>query len=288
MYPKADVIKNKNTGFAGGNNVGIRRAFELGCDYVFLLNPDTTIHKNCLEKLVAKADQQTILQPLILLNIDGQNTDLINTTGGHLNFLGFSYCSDYKKNKSTAREKDIAIASGAAVLIPTNILKKIGLFDENFFMYHEDVDLFYRARLFGFNIRLIPDSLLWHKYSFSRNSNKMFYTDRNRLLFLYKNFSLKYLVLILPISIINEILMILYSLISGWFFQKIRAYFSALALLGPSSTRRKTNLPQIRKRERTLKQFIGPEISFSEVANSFLTFYNLITKIYWYLIKPSI
>jgi hypothetical protein len=287
-YPKVDIISNKNSGFAGGGNIGIKRAIKLKTDYIFLLNPDVTIEPDCFKKLIARIDQKTILQPLILLNIKGKNTHLVNTTGDYLNFLGFCYCNDYRADQTAIKEKDIVIASGAAALIPIGILETIGLLDKNFFMYHEDADLFYRAHLYGFNIKLMPNALAWHQYSFSRNKGKMFYADRNRLLFLYKNFSSKYLILILPMMIINEVLMIVYSLFSGWFLKKIQVYFSVLSLLKSSSIQRRKNLPYIKKREREIKRFIGAEISFSEIKSPLFTPYNLILKIYWALIKPLI
>lgn len=282
-YPNIITIKNKNTGYAGGNNVGINKAIDLKSKYVFLLNPDTIIDKNCLGNLIKKADDGTILQPLILLNVDSKNTDLINTTGGHLNFLGFSYCSDYKRNRAEAKEKDLAIASGAAAFIPTTIFNKIGLFDESFFMYHEDVDLFWRARLMGFNIRLIPDSIVWHKYSFSKNRNKMFYAERNRLLFLYHNFSFKYRLLIFPAFLINEIMIILYSIISGWGWAKLKAYFSFFTIQSKEKTN-KDFKKQLLARQSLLKIYINPEISFSEVKNPLFSPYNLLLRIYWKLI----
>lgn len=287
-YPKVDIISNKNSGFAGGGNVGIKRAIKLKTDYIFLLNPDVTIEPDCFKKLIAKIDQKTILQPLILLNIKGKNTHLVNTTGDYLNFLGFCYCNNYRAEKVAIQKNDIVIASGAAVLIPVGILKKIGLLDEDFFMYHEDADLFYRAHLYGFNIKLIPNALAWHQYSFSRNKGKMFYADRNRLLFLYKNFSTKYLTLILPIMIINEILMIIYSIMSGWFLAKIKVYVSIWPLMKRARKQRKKNLPHIRLNESELKRFIGAEISFSEIKNPLFLPYNFLLKAYWFLIKPLI
>lgn len=288
-FPAVKVIESKeNLGFAAGNNVGIKKAIEEGTDFIFLLNPDTIIDKDCLDNLVRKTTPDTVLQPLILLNENDKNTNLINTTGGHLNFLGFSYCSDYKKDRTTAIEKDIAIASGAAVLIPKEILQKIGLFDESFFMYHEDVDLFWRARLSGYNIRLIPDSIVWHKYSFSKNKKKLFYADRNRMLFLYKNFSIKYRMLILPAFVINEIWMLLYSLLSGWFLPKIQTYFSFVKLSLIEHKECQTTMRTVTVKEHDLKQFIKPELSFSELNNPLFTPYNFILKLYWRIIYPSI
>jgi len=287
-YPEVNVIANKNSGYPDGANIGIRQALKLKSDYIFLLNPDAMVEKNCFKTLIGKADQQTILQPLILLNIKGKNTHLVNTTGDYLNFLGFCYCNNYRVDQAVIKQNDIVIASGAATLIPAEVFGKIGLMDENFFMYHEDADLSYRAHLFGFNIKLIPNALAYHKYSFSKNKSKMFYADRNRFLFLYKNFSTKYLILILPMAIFNEILLVLYSLISGWFWQKIKVYFSLLPLLKSSTVQRRKNLPYIKKQERKIKKFIGAEISFSEIKSPFFAPYNLLLKIYWFLIKSLI
>ena len=283
-YAQIITIKNKNTGYAGGNNVGIRKAIELKSKYVFLLNPDTIIDKECLSNLIKKADDQAILQPLILLNIDSKNTDLINTTGGHLNFLGFSYCGNYKQNKSVAKEGDIAIASGAAVFIPAVILKKIGLLDESFFMYHEDVDLFWRARIYGFDIRLISNSIVWHKYSFSKNKMKMFYSERNRLLFLHKNFTLKYKILIFPIFLLNELLMIMYSLLNGWLLLKIKTYISIIFILY-NSAYKKSEVILWKEKNEVAKRYLVTEINFSEVSSVLFTPYNALTKIYWLFIK---
>jgi len=283
-YPKIIIIKNKNTGYAGGNNAGIRRALKLGSDYIFLLNPDTITDKHCLRQLIGRANQNTILQPLILLNRQGKKTNLINTTGGCLNYLGFSYCSDYKKSKDRVKDREIPIASGAAVLVPKKMIKSIGLLDENFFMYHEDVDWFWRARLHGYDIKLVTNALVWHKYSFSKNKNKFYLTERNRLLFLYKNFSVKYLLLILPIFLLNEIFMISYSLLCGWFILKIKSYTSALTLIGQEAKKRKINLLNACQTEGQLKKYIGINILFLEIQNPILPPYNVILMLYWNLI----
>ena len=286
-YPSVITIKNRNNGYAGGNNLGIRKAIKLKTDYIFLLNPDTIIDKECFSNLVKKANRKTILQPLILLNINKKNTDLINTTGGHLNFLGFSYCSNYKEDKSVAIEGDIPTASGAAVFIPVSLLEKVGMFDESFFMYHEDVDLSWRARKLGFNIKLIPASVVWHKYSFSKNKNKVFYSERNRLFFLYKNFSFRYRLLIFPAFVINELLVLLYSLFGGWLFAKLRTYPSCIKLI----TKHKQNTKKYRKEANgpsNIIDFISSDINFSEVKIPFSSVLNHATRIFWNLIRKGI
>lgn len=284
-FPDVVVVKSsQNLGFAAGSNLGIDKSRQLGSELVFLLNPDTVIVSRCLEILVEKSDEQTIVQPLILIHEHGQKTNLINTTGNYLNFLGFSYCSDLRKPAGAVKESEIASASGAAVLVPAKALQEVGGFDENFFMYHEDVDLFWRMRLAGYNIKLIPEATVWHKYLFSANKSKFFLAERNRLLFLYKNFSGRYWLLTLPILLVNEALMLLYALLTGWLQLKVKSTFSFFQLLGVESKRRKAINLNRRIKDRDLKKFIGSEISFSEVPSPFFAPYNVVLQLYWGLI----
>lgn len=277
------IIKNEdNFGFAKANNIGIEAALKMGTDYVLILNPDTMLDEKCLEILVGKAKNKTILQPLILLSQDGKKTDLVNTNGNYLNFLGFSYCNSYKVKKDTVSAGNVTLGSGAGSFIPAQALRD-NLFDEDFFMYHEDVDLFWRLRLAGYEIILVPQALIWHDYSFSRNKKKMFYAERNRLLFLFKNFSTKYLILILPLLLVNEILMIIFSLISGWLPFKLESYVSFFKLL-PKKLRDK-RLIKHKLTERELKKYLGAQIHYQEVSFDFIFLpYNAILLLYWYVI----
>jgi len=285
-FPKVEIIESKdNLGFTGGNNLGMERAYSNGSDFVFLLNPDTIIDKDCLATLIKKADKNTILQPLILLHEKGKNTDLINTTGNYLNFLGISYCNNYRKPSASAHEEEIPTASGAAVLIPTNILKKTGMFDESFFMYHEDVDLCWRARILGFNIKLVPNAYVWHKYSFGRNNKKMFFIERNRLLFIFKNFETKTILLISPLLLVNEILMFFYSLVSGWPIQKISASIDFLRIM----IKKRNRLVLTRKAtDRELKKYLSGDIEFSEIKIKLLKIYSWFCAKYWKMIRSFI
>jgi len=283
-FPRVNLINSKdNLGFAGGNNIGIKKAISDKSDYIFLLNPDTIIDQNCLGKLVEKADGETILQPLILLHDGKQKTDLINSAGNILNFLGFSYCGSYKKKRSEIiSDKDIPVASGAAMFIPVKIIKKIGAFDESFFMYHEDVDLSWRAMIAGHNIRLTRDSLIWHKYSFSRNKNKMFYTERNRILFIIKNFSLRHLLLTAPMQLIITLALLLYfasdGIILSWFRIQFAVIKSLPALLQEKRKIIKTIPPQ------DLRRFLSGSLNFSELNSRPFRVLDKASTIYWKLI----
>ncbi len=284
-FPEVAVIQNDgNYGFAKANNIGIRHAMALGASAVFLLNPDTVIDADCLARLVRHNNKKTILQPLILLD-PRRRTKRINTTGGVLTFLSFSYCSDYQESDTIDLELDRPIGSGAALFIPTAVLKKIGLFDETFFMYHEDVDLTWRARLAGYTIRLVPEARVWHDYHFSRNQAKFFYVERNRLAFLVKNFSGRYLVACLPSLILNEFAVWAYCLKEGLAGMKWRSYGSLIRLTPRLMAARRMVQKTRRVSDRDLIGYLTPTVGFSEVTLPLLVPYNRLAGLYWNLTK---
>jgi GT2 family glycosyltransferase len=285
-FPQVITIANQNTGYAGGNNVGIKKALELGSSHVFIINPDTILEPDCLSNLMKNKSSNQITQPLILLHENGKKTDLVNTTGNHLNFLGISYCNDYRKNKKEIKSKSITAASGAAMLIPASIINKIGYFDERFFMYHEDLDLSWRARMAGFNVYLDTSAIIYHKYHFSKNKGKFYYIERNRWYFIYKNYALKTILLISPLLAINEVLMILYSLFSLWPLIKLRANLAFILNLPSILQSRKKSIRKVK--DRSLKEFMSTEISFSEVKVPMLNYYEKICGGYFKLIKRFI
>ncbi len=287
-FPEVLAIKNKgNYGFAEANNIGIRQAKKIGAKYIMLLNPDTVIDLKCLRILSEKVNDKEILQPLVLLH-DGQKTNLINTAGNVVHILGFSYCGSYRQGyqANLSKEKPIALASGAAAFIPMPILDRIGLFDSEFFMYHEDVDLFWRARMAGYDIKLEPAALVWHKYSFSRNMKKMYLAERNRLAFMTKNFQCRTLLLLLPLGLITELAMIAYSLKEGWFSKKLSSYFGYLKLL-PHLVACRRRIQKGRKvTDRVLMDRYGSTaLKFSEMDIPALNWFNAINNLYWQVIR---
>lgn len=285
-YPVVEVVANPdNYGFAKANNIGIEKAEKLGADGILFLNPDTAVDPDCLSILKKKDDGTSILQPAILLDPE-KRTDKINTTGGVLSVLGFSYCSDYKRPISELTEEtQRPIASGAAMYWPLALLEKVGGFDEAFFMYHEDVDLTWRARLAGYAIRFIPTAKVWHDYSFGRNASKFFHVERNRVMFLLKNFSLRYWILFLPLFLATEAGVMLFMAKDGMLGTKLRSYRSLLGMWGAIQKER-TKIQQGRKvSDRELAPLLADSIQFSEMATPLLKPYNVVVGLYWRLIR---
>lgn len=282
-YPAVKVIvNNANFGFARGNNIGISAAISDGADVVMLLNPDTIIDKLCINKLIENYSPHTILQPLVLL-YEKEKTNKVNTSGNHLQFLGVSYCGEINIDRKLVKSRQIASASGSAMFIPKAVISNVGLFDEDFFMYNEDLDLCWRARINGFDIRLVHDAIVWHKYKFSKNKLKYFFIEKNRLLFLLKNYQLITLILIFPALLIHEICALTLSIFGGWFLQKIRADL-VFIYQAPRAVAKRFHA----KRQHTdyeLSQFVSYKVDFPLISLPAVNIYNKFMKIYWELVK---
>ena len=279
-FPEVECIPNtENLGFAKANNLAAKRAKELGAQYVFLLNPDASVEKTCIAELMKNASSKDIIQPVILLESDPKK---INTAGNILHYLGFSYCGHYKETYVRSDERlPVSIISGAAVLIPMEVISKIGLFDEHFFMYHEDADFSWRAQIAGYNLSCLYSVTALHRYEFSRNMKKMFYTERNRWLLMLKNYQFWTLIVVLPVQLVNELSVLVFALIGGWFPEKLRSYGAILTAL-PRTIRQRGEVRKMRHRsDRSLAPLLAARLDFSEITIPLLGLYNGCVALYW-------
>lgn len=230
------IIKNKkNVGFSRGNNVALR---SLKADYYVLLNPDTYVDKNWLINMVkvSESDKSIGLCSSKILSDDGHK---INYAGGLVNFMGFAWPRGF--NQAGAKRfggiEETAFASGASLLIRKSVLEDIGLLDEDYFMYHEDIDYSWRARLFGYKVLYVPNSVAYHKYEGSVRGEmgrvrKFYHLEKNRVETLIKNYSLKSLLLLSPAFLITEVGLTLYFLAVYRSSLKLVAFFNIVKNLG--------------------------------------------------------
>jgi len=182
-FGKFNFIKNnQNIGFAAGNNVAIKWALEKMADFVFLLNNDALLEGDTLIKLidVAKKDKNIgILSPVIYKG----NSDIIWFSGGKINWF-----------KMRAQHQDsikqTQYITGCAMLIRKEIFKKIGLLDEKFFLYYEDVDFSFRARKNNFKLKIVPTAKVFHFEKSSESLNKIYYLVVSGIRFFRKNSNL--------------------------------------------------------------------------------------------------
>ncbi len=290
-YPNIKIIQNKeNYGYAKACNIGIKHAFKNGkLKYIVCLNIDIILDKNWLEELIFVAENchnTGSVQSKILLH---SQPNKINTATNKLTFLGFGYCGDYLKDSSEKTDiEELPYSSGASVLFSRTALENTGLFDEDYFLYHEDVDLGLRLQLMDYKNLLAPKSIIYHKYSFSKK-NKIYYLERNRLITLLKNYKSRTLVLIFFAFIINEIGLFFFLLYNGNLRQKFQSYLYIIKNIRKILNKRKIiqKTRKVNDKEIT-KLFIG-KIEFQELDNFFLKYLaNPFFEIYWRIVKKLI
>ena len=191
-YQEIKLIQNKeNFGYCGGNNIGIKQATG---EFVIILNPDTIVQTNCIDELVSAYNKfgEGLYQPKILsLNEE----DIIQSTGNMLHIFGFGFARD-KGGKIVDKIEEIekiGYASGTCLFTSRKVFDKIGLLDEFLFLYHDDLDLGWRAAQIGINSYYVPKSKIFHveSYSLKWSSKKFYWLERNRKYCLLTHYSKK-------------------------------------------------------------------------------------------------
>ena len=207
-FSDIEVVRSEsNLGFTGGNNLGIENAMKMNPDYFLLLNNDTTVEPDFIQRLLdvfEKEKNAGIAAPQINYFYEPEK---IWTVGGKISRLrgsGFDD-SDQIYNSTKSEIRLVTFVSGCCMLIRREVLEKIGLFDENFFLYIEDADLCCRTTKAGYKIVVNNHSKIFHKVSSSTKANlsslPLYYATRNRLYFAKKNFPNFFILTLVYISL---------------------------------------------------------------------------------------
>lgn len=191
-YPAATILRNaRNLGFAGGANRGLRYALGAGADYVFLVNNDTTFAPDAVALLLEQMRPNVgVATPAIYYAAAPQ---IPWSLGGLRHWLTLEKTGDgpaaLAASGGAPIERDYAV--GCGMLLSRAALEQVGLFDERFFMYYEDMDLSLRVRRAGFRILLVPAARMWHKVAMSsggRDSpSERYWMARSSVLFFLKH-----------------------------------------------------------------------------------------------------
>lgn len=164
-YENVDVVELPiNRGFAGGVNAGILRAIQNGSEYVALFNNDAIADKSWLKNLVDYLDNNPGVG-IAASKIMGNTGEYLDSTGENYTSWGLPYPRGRRETSINKYDEDINIfaASGGASLYRVKMLKQIGLFDEDFFAYYEDVDISFRAQLAGWKVAFVPTAKAYHQ-----------------------------------------------------------------------------------------------------------------------------
>lgn len=175
---------NMNLGFAAGVNVGIKLALKNGAERILLVNPDVKISPSQLKTLAEyPAD---IVSPVLKFKRNGR---WVYDFGGKVNWtLGRTYHIESASPK-TFSNSQIEYVSGACMLIKKEVFKKIGYFDERFFMYFEDADFCLRSKRAGLDVAVDPDVVVEHQIQEHRrtgDSQKMAFLLTSNFKFIQK------------------------------------------------------------------------------------------------------
>lgn len=223
-FPQARLIRGANVGYAGGNNCGAAAARG---EYLVFLNPDTVIAPGAIEALVAplRASGDIGLTTACIVHLS--RPELVNACGNTMHVSGLTYCRGAGRPRAAYdAPADVDAVSGAAFAIPRDLFEELGGFDERFFLYCEDTDLSWRARLAGKRCCYVPEALVYHDYQVGYSPTKAFYVERNRHLMLLKNLDRSTYLRLLPVLLLAELVTWGFLLLQGprYWLVKPRVY----------------------------------------------------------------
>lgn len=191
-FPEINFIQsNKNLGFAGGNNLGVRQAKG---KYILFLNNDTEVDPGFIEPLVDKLESNPSIggvSPRIKFFFQ---PDTIQFAGqapiNPYTMRSYGYGYGAKDTGQFDKDTPTSFVHGAAMMIPTEVIKKVGMMAEIYFLYYEELDWGARIRAAGYELWYVHDSLVMHKESMSTGKLtpfKTYYMNRARILYLRRN-----------------------------------------------------------------------------------------------------
>jgi GT2 family glycosyltransferase len=215
------VNPGSNVGFAAGCNLG---AAEASGDVLVFLNPDTVVAAGALAELARTLEDPTIgiaMPRLRLLD----RPELLNSGGNVLHVTGLAWAGGYGEPAEEIRDvRDVTYPTGAAMAIRADLFRELGGFTEELFMYQEDLELGWRARLRGLRIVVTPRADVYHDYEFGRNPRKQYLLERNRLVFVISAYSGRMLTVLAPVLLAGELGMLALATKEGWFRDKVAGW----------------------------------------------------------------
>ncbi len=192
-YPNTTLIKSKeNLGFAGGNNIGIINS---NGKYLLFINNDTEVELNFLEPMVdafEEDDKLGMVSPKIIFHHSKEQKIMQYAGGTEINYIkGTGRFYGYGEvDKEQYKTTYTNLIHGAAVMVPRELMKTVGVWPDVFFLYYEEIDWSEHFKRSGYKLKYIAESTIYHKESISIGKAtplRVFYMNRNRQLFIRRN-----------------------------------------------------------------------------------------------------
>ena len=223
-FPQVKLIQNeKNSGYCGGNNVGIKNA---NGEFIIILNPDTIVESNLIDELLDAYNihGEGLYQPKIL---SLENKSILQSTGNMIHVFGFGFARDKgnQENNEIKETTKIGYAAGTCLFALKETFLKLKLFDEFLFLYHDDLDIGWRASQKEINSYIVPQTTIYHaeSYSLKWSKKKFFWLERNRRYCLMTHYSPNTLKIIKKELWITELLIWAVYFSKGYLTAKIKA-----------------------------------------------------------------
>ncbi|HSS80628.1 MAG TPA: glycosyltransferase family 2 protein [Gaiellaceae bacterium] len=244
-----------NLGYAGGAALGASKA---SGDVLVFLNQDTVVERGALEALAGTLEDTTVGIAMARLRLLDR-PELLNSGGTVVHLSGIAWAGRFEQPvEGLATREDVPAPSGAALAIRRELYDELGGFSPELFMYLEDLELGWRARLHGLNVVVEPGADVLHEYEFSRNADKLALLERNRLVFVLSAYSLRLLLLLGPVLFAVELAMLGLSTRQRWLGGKVRGYGWLLARPRWLLRHRRETQRLRRVRDRELVRFLTP------------------------------
>ena len=212
-FPGARMIAlEKNSGFCTAVNRGMEAS---DTAYVILLNNDTTVRPGFVRALEAALEKDARVFSGAAKMVNMRRPELIDDAGDYYCALGWAFAAGKDKPAQRYnRQREIFSACGGACIYRRSILGETGMLDENHFAYLEDVDLGYRAKLFGYRNLYVPEAVVYHAGSASTGSRynafKAELTAANSVYVVYKNMPPAQILINLPFLLAGFVLKLLF------------------------------------------------------------------------------
>jgi len=254
-FPEIKVIKfNKNYGYSGGNNKGVKYTHSKS-DYVVFLNNDTVVDENWLIELIKPLKDSTICGSASK-TLNYYNKTIIDSAGGKITPIGGCFAiGQFEKDVGQYNKKIYVGTLGhGSILIKKEIFNNFNGFDEDYFIYQDDVDLLWNLWLAGYKLLYVPTSILYHKYGASGGDSRIgqfriYYVTKNTLMNIVKHFEKSNIIKGFVITIFYSTFRIIMYSIKLRFesaFAIVRGYFTFLVEL-PKTLKKRKNIQKNRK-----------------------------------------
>jgi GT2 family glycosyltransferase len=242
------VALDRNLGFAGGNNAGVREAHGR---YIALLNNDTIADPGLLHALLDGIDEREGVLLTTARVVYMHDPTVIDSAGDGVMLAGGAFKREHGTRNGALDSREVFGVCGAACLMPTRVFTELGGFDEDFFFSHEDVDLSYRARLRGYRCRFVATAIVRHHGGGTSGKTSpfaVFHGQRNLEWVYLKNTPAGLLLRTLPAHLVYNAAAAAHFARIGCFGAFVRAKLAALAGL-PRLLRKRARVQATRRVE---------------------------------------